>query len=454
MRYKIATEGGFLIQFDEEQRATLLNEVIDSSSGKDGFSDALSSADWPLKHWEVCGLLFEPECITHWALARKTRVVATGKVRVEFTNVSVTRIPLADVTQRVGSQIWRNIVRVRSGSGGRVPSGTWRDMKLAIGAIDPSSLEALEELERQRDQSNELIWIDRPGVMVVAQQRDATGLALDAFDRSRDLRKRILRRWAPSAEGNRLTSFLDGLTDVRVIEDQVITRDISAFDGATETRHTVLGKVFQLADRKLEVFNVNRHKIEESLGVDLLYFNETFNAWTMVQYKLMEQSPQGPSYRPDAAFDRELRRMQQFRTSNPDVGHVDHGGVNYRLCGDGFYFKLCTRVQLAVLSGSLLPGMYLPRQFIEAMFADGLLLGPKGGRVVTFENTTRHITNTLFADLVRDGWIGTRGVSSSRIAEIVREALSVNQSVVIARSRPRQAAADPNGTLDALGLNI
>ena len=290
--------------------------------------------------------------------------------------------------------------------------------------------------------------------MIVAQQRDATGLALDAFDRSRDLRKRILRRWSPSAEGNRLTSFLDGLTDVRVIEDQVITRDISAFDGATETRHTVLGKVFQLADRKLEVFNVNRHKIEESLGVDLLYFSETFNAWTMVQYKLMEQSPQGPSYRPDAAFDRELRRMQQFRTSNPDVGHVDHGGVNYRLCGDGFYFKLCTRVQLAVLSGSLLPGMYLPRQFIEAMFADGLLLGPKGGRVVTFENTTRHITNTLFTDLVRDGWIGTSGVSSSRIAEIVREALSVNQSVVIARSRPRQAAADPNGTLDALGLNI
>ena len=446
-------QGGFLIYFDEEQRAALLRAAIEESWGKDGFSDALSSVDWPLKQWEVCGLIFEPEFITHWALARRTRAVATGKVRVEFINPAATRIPLADVEQLVGSQIRRNIVRVRSGFGGRVPSGTWRGIKLAVGVIAPSSLKALEELERQRDQSDKLIRIDRPGVMVVAQQRDATGLALDAFDRSRGLRKRILRRWTPSAEGDRATSFLDGLTDVRVIEDQVIARDISFFDGATETRHTVLGKVFQLADRKLEVFNVNRHRIEESLGVDLIYLNETFNAWTMVQYKLMEQGPWGPGYRPDAAFDRELGRMRQFRTGDPDAWQVDQGGLNYRLCGDGFYFKFCARVQLVVLEESLLPGMYLPRQFMEAMFADESLLGPKGGRVVTFKNTARHITNTLFTDLVRDGWIGTRGISSSRIAEIVKEALSGNKSVVLARSRPHQAAADLNGTLDVIGLN-
>ena len=52
---------GFLIQFDEKQRASFLSEV---GALRDGFSDALSSADWSIKPWEVCGLLFEPEIIT------------------------------------------------------------------------------------------------------------------------------------------------------------------------------------------------------------------------------------------------------------------------------------------------------------------------------------------------------------------------------------------------------
>ena len=438
--------GGFLIHFDEQERAA---ELIEEIEREDRFSDALSSADWSIKQWDVCGLLFEPETITHWALAKSTRRVATRKVRVEFINFADTRIPLAEVERRVDSQIRRNIVRVRTGVGGRVPPGTWRDMKRAIGEIDPSSLEALEWLERQRDQSGERI--DRPGVMIVAQQRDATGLALDAFDRSKRLRKQILQKWTPP-EGNRLTSFLDGLP-VRSIEDQAIARDASSFAGATETRPTVTGTVFDLGDRKLEVFNVNRTRIEESLGVDLLYFNEMFDAWTMVQYKLMENCRGESHYRPDAAFDRALEKMQQFRTKEPDTWKVEHGGVSYRLCGDGFYFKLCTRVQLEVLSESLLAGMYLPRQFMEATLGDVSLRGPQDGRVVTYENTARHLTNTLFADLVREGWIGTRRVSSSRIGKIVKEALSEKQSVVLARSRPRHVAADRNETLDVLGLD-
>ena len=60
--------GGFLIAFDELQRGAFLKEVRDLQNG---FSDALSSDDWPVRNWEVCGLLFEPGKITHWALARK-----------------------------------------------------------------------------------------------------------------------------------------------------------------------------------------------------------------------------------------------------------------------------------------------------------------------------------------------------------------------------------------------
>jgi len=71
-----ANKAGYLIRFDEAQRATFLRDV---HRLEDGFSDALSSEDWAVKQWEVCGLMFKPEIITHWALARRGKKVASGK---------------------------------------------------------------------------------------------------------------------------------------------------------------------------------------------------------------------------------------------------------------------------------------------------------------------------------------------------------------------------------------
>lgn len=154
---------GYLIRFDEDRRNGFLREVRDLT---EGFSDALSSQDWSIRQWEVCGLLFEPGEITHWALARKGKRVATGKVRVEFTEVTPTSIAISDVERRVGETVQRNIISSRSGHGGAIPHGTWLRLKQAVGEIDPSSLEAVIRLERLRDQSRELIR--RPGMEVVA----------------------------------------------------------------------------------------------------------------------------------------------------------------------------------------------------------------------------------------------------------------------------------------------
>jgi hypothetical protein len=176
----------------------------------------------------------------------------------------------------------------------------------------------------------------------------------------------------------------------------------------------------------------------------------------MVQYKIMELAVDAPErlaiYRPDKRFGDALARMQKFRGDEPDSWKVADGLLSYRLCGDGFYFKLCTRVQLEVMSTNLLPGMYLPREFVEAGLADGSLKGEHGGFSITIDNTKRHISNTLFAELVRDGWIGTRGLSSIRVAEIVREGLVQGHAMVIARSRPPRIQPDPEATLADLGL--
>lgn len=291
---------GYLIRFDESRRNGFLREVRDLT---EGFSDALSSEDWSIRQWEVCGLLFEPGEITHWALARKGNRVATGKVRVEFTEVTSTSIAISEVERRVGETVQRNIISSRSGHGGAIPQATWHGLKQAVGEIDPSSLEALLRIERLRDQSRELIR--RPGMEVVAQQRDAVGLALDVFDQTGRLRKATLQGWT-APEGDGLTSFLDGLAGVRTVEDQLIARDAASFPEADLAQPTVVGAVFSVAGRKLEVFNVNRTGVEHAIGVDMLYFHEEFDAWTMVQYKPMERSAgasdRSAIYRPDAAF--------------------------------------------------------------------------------------------------------------------------------------------------------
>src|SRR5437660_10682029 len=105
--------GGFLIKFDEDQRATFLQEI---RGVEEGFSDALSRADWPLKQWEVCGLMFEPDVVTHWALARKGRRVATGKVQIQFSRVTATSVPLNEVEGRINARLRLHVVRASSGS--------------------------------------------------------------------------------------------------------------------------------------------------------------------------------------------------------------------------------------------------------------------------------------------------------------------------------------------------
>lgn len=444
-------QGGFLIWFDEVKRASVL---LTDGSLIDGFSDALSSTDWPVKQWDVCGLMFEDRVVTHWALVRKGNKVVTGKVRVEFTAIEPIRVPLIEIENRIGANVIKNFVRSSSGTGGRVPPESWGSMKVAIGDFDHAAFDALERLERLRDQSRE--FVVRSGSEVVAQQRDAVGMALDVFDESGKLRKKTLQGWV-APEGDGLTSFMDGLTGVRTIEDQLIARDSVLFpeiDGSI--RHTAVGAVFNSGGRKLEVFNVNRTAIEKSLGVDLIYYHEELDAWTLTQYKMMERAVDAPEraavYRPDSdgSFAKEQARMVAFRTVTPNAWSTADKPGTYRLCGDGFFYKLCSRIQLEVLSESLLPGLYLPRLYMESILSDMSQTGVK--RVLTYDNVDRHITNTLFAQLVRDGWIGTRGISSAQIADIVKFGLEQGKAYVIALGRPAGAPSKPAETLALLGF--
>ena len=433
--------GGVLIRLEEDRRAA----VEESIAARAGFTDALNVADWPTDSLEVCGLLFEEDVVLYWALANRGPRVATGKVRVGFTRVTPTRIGLSQFSAIASFQF--HDLGSSAGVVRRISPADWLRFKEALRSIDIESFTKLEELETLRDRGESTS--DLPGAGTLAQERDATGLVLSIFDGTGDLRRDTLSRWSATP---RLRSFLDGLEGVHAIEDHHIAFDSTAFPEAQEIRPTIVGSVFSVGGRTLEVFNVNRTAIETTLGVDLLYFHEEFDAWTMVQYKVMEDRLRGAAFRIDNQFEQDLERMASFRTQFPDSWGVTEGSRRYRLCADGFYFKFCPRVQLNVFSSSLLSGMYLPRLHIESLLADGSLNGPTGGKVITFENTARHLTNTTFATLAREAWIGTRGLSSQEVGRLVAGGLDAKRSVILGRARRVGTTADLAETVTQLGL--
>jgi len=107
---------------------------------------------------------------------------------------------------------------------------------------------------------------------------------------------------------------------------------------------------------------------------------------------------------------------------------------SFRLDGAGFFFKFCPSVVLEPLSADLIKGIYLPRQYLETLLRSEVTDGMRGGKVITFENVRRHLTYTEFAWLVREGWLGTREISTRAITDVIAGALDAERAVIHARS--------------------
>ncbi|MDQ2848497.1 MAG: hypothetical protein M3Y77_19620 [Actinomycetota bacterium] len=73
--------------------------------------------------------------------------------------------------------------------------------------------------------------------------------------------------------------------------------------------------------------------------------------------------------------------------------------------------------------------MYLARSHFEELLNKSA--GPRGGKQLTYDNVPRHITNTMFIDLVKDGWIGSRGAATGQIEELIQQSLATRHAVVV-----------------------
>ena len=207
------------------------------------------------------------------------------------------------------------------------------------------------------------------------------------------------------------------------------------FETISEVTHYG-SKVFEKAEDpavRLTVIMANRLPLEQQTGADLIYFNEAFRSFVMVQYKAMEKGKDQAEFRWQAndQFVQEIARMDALLA---ELGKIKSGTDpdGYRFSENPFFLKFCPRVVFNPDDKGLFKGIYLPLDLWKRADAAGRLRWSKGGNVLTFANVGRRITNSEFVGLVSGSWVGTSIEQSAILGPLIREVLASGKTVTFA----------------------
>ena len=196
----------------------------------------------------------------------------------------------------------------------------------------------------------------------------------------------------------------------------------------------------------------NRLPLESLTGTDLIYYSVPFQAFVMVQYKMMEcQGGSPPIFRlPSVQLDTEIARMAALSHS---IAHLAAPGIpeGFRLHPGPFFIKFCPRLVFEPEDSGLAKGMYVPLKHFELLNGSNDLRQPRGGKGITFQNVGRHLDNTGFATLVSGGWIGTFPNQSSVIGATIDETLSAGRAAIVAIQTEIEQFADDEDGNDSAG---
>jgi hypothetical protein len=145
-------------------------------------------------------------------------------------------------------------------------------------------------------------------------------------------------------------SFLEGLPQVYVREDAMLSTDFSnlpGFRAISEATHYA-ARTFQSENDpavRLTVLMANRLALEEQTGADLIYYNETYRSFVMVQYKAMEKADETHEFRwqdKDKFID-EIARMDALLGELAKIPQ-DKEPDGFRFSSNPFFLKFCPRI--------------------------------------------------------------------------------------------------------------
>jgi len=265
---------------------------------------------------------------------------------------------------------------------------------------------------------------------ILVLERDAVRLAMSIAGVDAE----PLQEWTGSSPAD---GFLPNLA-YEAHEDVLLAYDAARFAGLTalpsERPDWIL---FGDGRNHIRVASVNNTPLEQTLGVDLIYRHIEADAFVLVQYKRMTRDGRSRwFYRPDRELDEQL---QQMRTINDAATTGAGSPATWRLHPNGFVLKLVRQPVVFDPGGDrLLPGLYLPLEYLDELLADPSTLTERRARRLGYDTVDRYLTSDLFVALVRHGWIGTRGVTTGAVALIAEAALGSGRSVMLAEEWGQQ----------------
>jgi hypothetical protein len=409
-----------------------LIDSIDRAIQRDNqFTAALVRQRVHLFDVDLSLVFFKSEKLAYATLASPTTGGATGQRKARFYDCVALDIETSQLRQQVPSSLHEEFDKLNFESVRRPSAALWNAMWDAVKRIRPDILAELERLQKRREQKR--FDFEVAGSTVYFQARDAIGTALEAANIGR---RGVFANFSTLMQPSEtvapsVTRLSQGLAG-GLTEDVVIHHDARRVPGFLRAEDVGDGFRFQRGRHVLDVVIGNRRQLETATGADLLYFNHHYGAFTLVQYKMMEQTGQGWGFRLDNQAADEVNRMVQYRTAFRQAGTARSGSDLFRLCDDPFFFKLVKRDRLEMDSDELTRGMYLNLTHYESLTASPN--GPRGGTSVSFESARRWLCKTSFTDLLRDGWIGSRCVTEDQLLAWVSRGLDEGRVLVSAQS--------------------
>ena len=440
--------GGYILQVPEHRRELLLDEAEHGESfyrPKPYVSEPVPTFDHSRRAPLAVFASFEDGLITHIADGRKGQSAGTGLVRLNLEDLQLLErpVPFDEILSGTEKRVRHHLKR-RLDQGGLLPPKSLGAFVDRITELDSSIGPRLARFSARRAMA--LRRLEPRARENLAYQKEALGLALGIAGLPKD----DLLAWQPS-DGEQ-QSFLDGLPGAQVREDVMLLSDFSTFPGFQPMDAVTHygSKVFsseQDPSVRLTVIMANRLPLEQQTGADLIYFNEAYRSFVMVQYKAMEKRDEETEFRWQAKdqFSDEIDRMETLleELSKVPSGHDPDG---YRFTDNPFFLKFCPRVVFNPDDKGLFKGIYLPLDLWRRADAAGRFKGKRGGKVLTYENVGRRINNSEFIMLVAGSWVGTSIEQSVVLGDLIRTVLATGKTVTIAI---RHSAEPVGATMEA-----
>lgn len=397
----MAKASGYAALLSKDRMTVYLACVEEEQHFAEPVSDFQHSRNAPL----VC-FVMSGRKVTHIALGRRGVGAGTGLRRLNFDKSEKLPVPLsiAQILKRLPKRN-KSSVEKRFASGGLLTEKGFAAVVEAVRQLAPQSSAILDRYSSER--------VERVGRLSkkarenLAYQKESVLTALSIAGMSRD----TVQEWMPSVETP--ISFLDGLPSARLREDPMVVHDLMHLPGFDILKTMPYNAaVFESDSERLTVILANRLPLEKQTGTDLIYYNETFQSFVMVQYKAMEREDDGDGnmnagFRlPNTQLAEEITRMDALLAElKACAANASHDG--FRLTDNPFFLKLCPRIVFNPDDIGLVPGMYLPLDYWKILEQHPCIKGPRGGKRVTYENAGRYFDNTAFTTVVAKAWVGS-----------------------------------------------